>query len=323
MGKHEAATPTSESHRRWPRIATFAAVGVLALGGVKEAWDRIVNTSGEYTLVSPRHTVPQFIDGRHVVGDWNMHDETAARTDQIRVLAERHELDVIALQEVSADDARALSDELPDWYVAFVMGDRKQRPLEGGYGDVLMSRQKPEDIATASINGTSMVDSAIRAANGLFDDIAEAATTGAVDLRHTKDGMQEYRAAIAFTVKVRDGNGELKDVRMMTGHIAHNEVVHAKQLQELMEFIKDNVKHGRPTIFCGDLNALPEEVILKFAELGFIVPETRHTSLSHKTIDYCAYDPEDVLGLGRVTVLKQPRTDHFQLIGEWNSQAAG
>lgn len=142
---------------------------------------------------------------------------------------------------------------------------------------------------------------------------------GDTSFARSREGLEENRAAVAVTGKAFNGEEE-KDVRLITTHIARSPEVHDDQLNQTIDFIKDNTKDGRPTIFCGDLNGLPPEIRIAFSKMsGFITERTTRTSVNNdRTLDYCTYNEAGVLGLGNVEVVYGFKTDHYPLVASWS-----
>lgn len=301
------------SHRR--TLAIIGGIGVIAAGavGYNEARDYF-SSSGTLAISNPADPRPADIDENHIVGSWNMHNETASRLDEIREFAETNKIDVLALQEVNKEDFELLKSEFENgWFLRYVLADTKQEVDAGGFGNVLMSRQKPEDVETLSIEGDSFNDTVTSTVASATKDVVSLSQ----DFPKAREVMRENRAAIAFTVQAYDGN-QLKDIRVITTHIAGQLDVHSEQLQKLITFAKKNTKQDQPTILCGDLNGLKREIIPTFARIGYITPVTGPTLVSQrKTIDYCPYYEAGVLGLPEVTVSQKYKTDHHAILAKW------
>jgi endonuclease/exonuclease/phosphatase family metal-dependent hydrolase len=314
--------PVSEVKNR-RRIITprrAAAVGLICLAGAAGYGGKsLINESGQSTLYMPAQVQEQVIDNHMGVVDWNMHNEVLSHTGQLRKLMARNKADVVTLQEVNANDAQKLARKFPRWYTSFVIGERLlQQPNSGGYGNVIMTRQKPTNIKTQSITSDSLFSKAKHMTFGLFDDVAHANTSAP----KMKEGMQERRAIIAETIQVRDAD-KLRDVQIITTHIAGIDRIGNPQMDKVEKFVKKVSKEGLPTIFCADLNDIPEEVIPRFTKLGFIVPQTNTPTTVETgiTVDYCMYREEGVLGLGSVNVSPPGiETDHRALSAEWDAK---
>lgn len=302
---YERDFSTRHSSRR--RMAVICG-GLLALAAAGIFWNNFDN-SGEVREYGSLEQLEPNVDNELRVGSWNMHNELSARYNEVKEVLEEQELDVLALQEVDAEDARGLQYHLPEWQTTFVVADSKVEPLQGGYGNVLLTRQKLENISSKVIGGTSIGDSVIRFFSGFGVDVAQANT----DFTKAKEGVEENRATIAGTIKVQFGDA-LRDVRIITGHISAQQDFHERQLEEQMDFIKDNIKSGRPLVFAGDMNANPSEFIPEAAKLGMITPETSNTSLSGRTIDFVSYRTEGILGLAKVSVENGHATDHRLIV---------
>ncbi|MGI9027951.1 MAG: endonuclease/exonuclease/phosphatase family protein [Candidatus Saccharimonadales bacterium] len=299
--------------KRW--LAVAGAMAATALGGVvyHEVGDYF-DKSGIVTSSDPIDPQPADIDSIHAVGSWNMHNETAERLNEIKYFAASNQLDVVALQEVNAEDFDLLKTEFQDnWYLRYVLADTKQEVTSGGFGNVLMSRQQPKDVTTLSIEGDSFDDTLTTTVASASKDIVALDSS----FKNSREAMVENRAAIAFTVQAYDGN-QLRDIRVMTAHIAGKRAVHGAQLQKIVEFVKENTKEDRPTVVCGDLNGIKRTVIPAFAKIGFITPITGPTAVrQHKTLDYCSYSEAGVIGLPEVTISQKYTTDHHAIVARW------
>ncbi len=291
-------------------------ITVVLIGGLSIAAWQLFDKSGDVEKIEPIHPKQQEIDETHRQLSWNMHNEAAKRWRQINTLIQEKDLDVAVLQEVSRKDFKKLASRLPDFYVTYAMADAKSKPDEGGYGNLIISKQKPRDVKGLSLTGSKFLSGVVHTVTGLTQDAAYANTK----LSQTGKGFQADRSALAMTLSVRRGE-ELEDVRVITSHIAGDERVHDEQFSDLLDFVRKETAPNRPTVFCGDLNSTPENVIPNFAELGFITPETggTWTGPSNRTIDYCAYKPNEVFGLGKVAILPE-KTDHYALLGTWTTR---
>ncbi len=292
------------------------AVGLL-LGGIAIASWHIFDKSGDVEKISPIKPQITAVDDEYRQISWNMHNETSKRWRQINNLIDENNLDAVALQEVSSEDFKELASKLPDMYATFVMADAKSNATKGGYGNVILSKHKPEQIKSISLSGSKFIGGILHTATGFVEDVAFADTT----LENTGKGFQADRSALAVTLPIAQG-GKEQGIRVITSHIAGDERVHDEQLGKLIKFVDSQSSDGRPTVFCGDLNDIPENIIPEFAKIGFITSETKGTwtGPSNRTIDYCSYSPEDKLGLGRVSVLDAPHTDHYPLLASWEAR---
>ncbi len=304
--------------RKITAIGSATLIGAIGIG--KAAWE-VKDQSGEHTVYPPKQLGQVAVNNRLGLLSWNMHNETRWRIGEIEEIATQQELDVIALQEVNAKDAKRLQISTEGWYVTYAMADAKTNFQSGGFGNVIMTRQRPKDIQTRPIDGTSYIQSVLGTVEGLFVDVANAETS----LENAADGSQEDRVALAMTINSRDGDKDI-ETRFITAHIASNrevgyiyghQKIHKSQMSELKDFIKDNLRKGRPTFVCGDLNAPPEEVIPWFRSMDFTVVRTDPTFAGgRQTLDYCAYNPgaEGLLTLENGRVMKNHITDHHPMI---------
>lgn len=312
------------------RLKTYMAVGAMTLVaavGVKA--NNLMSQSGERFVHPPETSEPGYVDSQLSIINWNVEDKVL---DNLEVLENRITeagADAVMLQEVNAEDAEALAEYFDEWYTVFVLGERLlQDPGGGGFGNVLMTKQEPQNIKTLSIESDSLLSKGKHMLLGLFDDVAHAAAYQEPTIQKFKEGMQERRAAIAASINIGTADGE-KEVRLATSHISPLIRIRDKQLNKLAEFLSDEIKEGRPLVFCGDLNADPEKIILMFTKMGFVVPQLSEstTVYSNKTIDHCMYRDENVLGLGAVTVKTKGKIpayypDHHPLEARWTSSAS-
>jgi len=297
--------------KKWLRNGGLGITALAAMG--VGAW-KYFDQSGKYEHFPPSLNQPAQIDNTERIISWNMEGRAAKRHKQIAALAMRYNADVIALQEVDTTDATRLHHDFPAWDVVYALADQKQHITQGGYGNVLMTRQGPTDIKTRSFAGTSLVDSTVGTVTGLSADVTHlnAAFTA------TKNGWQERRVALAETTKVISGS-KLENFRVVDVHISGNKSVHSRQLGQAMDFIKSNLKGGQPMAACGDFNSRNAEITGAFARIGVITP-TKQGIHSDYNGDFCGYYMGDETTLAHVTVLNDFRTDHYPLEFTWTLQ---
>jgi endonuclease/exonuclease/phosphatase family metal-dependent hydrolase len=276
----------SESWRRIDKLAALALMSSCIVG----SWQDLSNQSGRIKQYNPivRELSPSASPG-FTVASWNIADQPALRYKQVEQLVHTH--DVVALQEVPADSAESL----PGNHKVYVWGDRKQKPFDGGYGDMIISKWPITNIKTKSIKGTSLLASIPRIGTGFRLDAQCFAKSGFVSLRHTSDGIQENRAAISFTIKKPNVPKALSEVEFVEAHIGYAGVVHDRQLTATTDFINDSQKKNRVTIFMGDLNETPHTLVPKLARIGMKVALTANSTATdpegrHIIIDYIAQD---------------------------------
>lgn len=294
--------------KKWSKVAALGAA-VVSFAAYQN-YDR----SGEVTSYDPIKEGNVLIDNRFNVLTWNMHNETSDKYSELAQIITEKEVDVVALQEVSAKDAKGLHRYFPAAYIRFAMADAKTKLFDGGYGNVLMSFQEMHDTTSVSIEGNEVSEAAMKIAGGVLTDVSSFDTS----FPRTSDATQEDRTAMATTVKVQSGN-DLEDIRLITSHIGSaDRDLHAKQMDELMDFVDENNSEDRPTIFCGDLNYGQDKVIPRFIDQGLYVHQTPATNPKGLTIDYCGFSPGGVLSSGSVEVLPNV-TDHYALFGSWQT----
>lgn len=292
-------------------ILALGAIGVASVFMLAPSLEE----SGSFSQTGPASPRAGEIDRKHVQLSWNMHNETKERSKQIKNLIEANDVDAALLQEVSKDDFEYLAKRMADYYSTFVMADNMSNPRDGGFGNVIITKQKPRDIKTTSMDGPGFLSGIIYTIPGLRQDVAQAKT----NFENTKKPWKSDRSSVALTIDVGQGN-KTTDLRIINSHIDGDQRVHAKQFSKLTAFIKNQSKKGRPTIFCGDLNSSPDAVIPAMTEIGLITPQTDPTQIppESKVLDYCSYTTSNILGLAEVNVLRKPHTDHYPLISEWD-----
>jgi exonuclease III len=310
----------SERRLRPRALATYAAIGTLAVFGGTNIYNRI-EEAGTGKIIHAAEPVTVHPTQELSMCSLNMHDETASKLNMLAKMIKQEDCDPVALQEVNKHDMDLLGTYFPEFNITTVVADAiKQQPNKGGYGNVLMTRQEPRDIKRLSIKGTPLDKGVLAAAGKLLPNI-----TAANAWASASEALQEDRGAEAMTISVEE-NGKKEDLRVITSHIAGFHIngqpdinlwkQHKEQFARLLTFIKDNTEKDRPTVFCGDLNAVNEEVVPAFANISFVVPtEGVDETLvdTGEVIDHCAVYDAGVLGLGQVSVLKRFKTDHYAL----------
>jgi endonuclease/exonuclease/phosphatase family metal-dependent hydrolase len=289
------------------------AVGITAVAALGVAWKYMEAPEGVEHIAPAVHKVA-IIDNILKVGSWNMHGQAAERAGQIHKLASG--LDALALQEVAHDDIAALKEEMPEYHIEYKVADKKQHVLDGGLGNAWLTIQKPKDVKSLVMKGTSLETTTTRTIAGVATDIIQ----GDTGLTSTRDGMQEDRAALAETIKVYN-SGKLIDVRLITTHLSsHLDLsIHQRQLSQVLKFIKSNEKSGRPTVVMGDFNAGSREIVDAFSTVGLVSQDTPGTSVTSKrTIDHAGYFMAHILPLAKISVPHDLKTDHYPLLAEWS-----
>lgn len=304
------------SNNRFRRVV-MGTLSILAISGFISGFNS--DDSGEVTTNYPSRSFPTFVqaDGRFNILSWNMHNQTSKRRSQLKNLISRYSLDALNLQEVSATDKKKVVKSFPDWYVTYSVADKRTKAFSGGYGNVIMTRQKPRDIRSRSFKGTELANTLGRTMKGVATDTA-LATTGDADFSETrKRAYEENRSALSLTVSEKIGNST-QDIRLINTHLGVLSDINSLQFDSLLEFVADNDPKDIPAVICGDLNREPEDVVPSLAKEQFITPVTNNTAENNtKTLDYCSYSTDGYLGMGEVWALGSPKTDHSPLIGSW------
>lgn len=292
--------------RRFRRVRKAAAVLAMsaATAAASAAGLSYLNKSGDLKVAhATAHSFEEPDNNLRVVS-WNMHNQAIARIDEIKELIESENPDVIMLQEVNAEDANLLHYALPEWNIAFGLADTKQEFLKGGFGDVIMTRQEIKSAKSFRIKG----DSAITYIGATILGAGADAVHLDPSLKESKSKEKENREALVATIEVPVG--DQSEGVFATSHITNHASSNPAQLKKLLTIIKGSA------VFCGDLNASPSEVIWDFIDSKFRVPKTGHTSVNDPvTIDYCAGSRS--AGLGTTKILKQFKTDHYAIEGNW------
>lgn len=299
------------------------AMAGIALAGLGVETGLKVNANGPPGKVSdykPLVKGTPIVDDDMRVVSWNMHNETADKYKDLVELSKKYQPDAIALQEVNAKDANGLRRHFADWYINFVMASSSTRLNSGGYGNVLMTRQEPDNVQSVAMNGNTWLSKGWESLKGAVDDVSKADTS----FKRTGDGTQEDRSAIAETVELQTDEG-LKRVRIITTHIGGDPVkgprIHQKQFNRLKSWTFNNEKNDEATVLCMDTNGALEDTTFDFAEKGYITPTidettvvTKNPNAKGQSIDQCVYKPNDILRLSKVQVLRQYATDHFAIL---------
>lgn len=292
--------------RNWLRNA--AAIGGVVLAGFAAANYVLGDDSGEVRSYSPAHPREKVIDNDVRMLSWNVYNNLGSKYDDLKVLVDKHNPDIVGLQEVNARDAKGLERHFSDWFIQFVMADRNTK---GGYGNVLMSQQEIEDIDSLAMPGNSLESKAKSLPAGFVRDIANLDPS----FRQTSDATQERRSAIGGTIEVPTPEG-LRKVRFITSHLNGDPKIgpktNTRQFDEFTEWVLKGDRSNMATVGCVDFNSGQERTVFTFAEHGYIVPITGPTTIPTnanqpgKAIDQCFYKPAETLRLSAVEVLKDP-----------------
>ena len=218
-GEEPSQPETSHGGRanRLRRASAWTALGLVAVTGAGGAW-KILERPGGIEHIYPTAPNTQKTDNVVRIIDWNIDDQASGRYKQLSGLAKKYRADAIFLQEVDTQDAARLAKRMPSWHVVYAMADREQHFFEGGFGNVIMTRENPDNPEVTHFAGTSMLNSVVRTVAGLGEDITSDITGLNTSLANTKAGWQERRNAISETVQVISG-GHTENLGLITGHI--------------------------------------------------------------------------------------------------------
>lgn len=308
--------------RRFERLRKkrYAALslGILALGGGIPVANHFMNKSGLVLSHEPPVALTTNPANTLRVGSFNTQDKAYVKAKDIAHFATRNQLSVIGLQEVSRANAEKLakSKYLSTWYQKFVLADPLEHPLEGGYGNMLLSRRKMTDIKTYKIPGTTTGQSLAMGFKGLQQDIFK----GNKSLDSTKNGWQEARALMFGTIKQPYKNGEV-DVRVGVGHIAGSRypTVHQEQFVTALLDTRKELEEGRPLVMMLDTNAGFKETSYGFDQLGMrTIGPLGVTGLTHSNeIDHIVYSETGITGNPTGAVDHMLQSDHSAISAEF------
>ena len=310
----EAITGGSELGQNLSRAgAQLAVFGAVALAGLGVGKVVFGNDAGEVRLHMATANVPAVVDHNFRMGSWNMAVNAAGRVGDIAEILENKDLDALALQEVEPEGIEALEAGLPAWNITSDPVKPKPEVLHPNLANLLITPQKPKNIQTQDIEGTSFSESV----QGVVTSVTTNAPNLNVSYGEAAKAIQENRTIMAETIKVQDGD-ELRDIRIFTTHISSSKATHKAQLGEVMKFMAKNTK-DQPSVICGDFNASPGEMTTEFSLKRFIVApnESQSTTRAGRIIDHCAYFVGNIRRIARIKVLKNYLTDHHPIIFNW------
>lgn len=307
------AEPIERLHPWRNRLARVAALGAVALAAGSLVWHHYNgdNSFEYYPPTAPNKVLADTInnDGVQRYISWNVAGYAALYSPQIKYLRAHYRADGLALQEVTGNDAKLLRKLLPDSYVVYKEADGHQQPTEGGYGDALITWQRPRDLKGKLLPGNGYLKTVVGWATGLGQDVAHA-DTGITD---TRNGFQEKREVMAVTLETKIA-GRTVPVRLMNGHIAGHvdRPLHNRQAKDIFQFMKDNSNKKYLSVFIGDLNSENPEVRTLAKKYGLTSPATGATTRTGKSADHVVYTSGPDFGPARFTILPRPddASDH-------------
>lgn len=311
------------------RAAAVLGVGAALGGGAYVAEAKLDESGHAGTQVSypPRKQHCEPLSQNTVVGTWNMANELPARINDIKRLIYRNHLGVLSLQEVRPAAIPRLRKALGCYSVSYVLADGK----EEGKGNAILVRGPVRDVTSFRINDKSY---AAMAANAYVDHLKRNLKYSALPMplnafatvSHLLDfnanaatvlsdnKIVEKRAALAVTTDLTI-DGQTVPTQFITGHIGRQNSVREPQLARLMGFIRYRARKNHNTVFCGDLNTQPSEMLGfsgTFAKSNFYATRTAHTYVkSTSNIDYCAQDRAGQIDLTHTRRISNPHTDHY------------
>lgn len=310
--------PEESDAFNWRRLAAkTTAVGTLVMGAAFGYWNYF-DRSEEYVKYPSSGDQPAQEDGVLTIGGYNLHGQGARLSDQIwRLMNDKqYRLDVLAVQEITSDDAAILHEEFPKLNIIYKLADARRKRDQGGQGNALITWETPTNIRAKTIDGNGFLDTVLESATGFGQDVANADT----EIPNTKGGFQEKRSLIAATIKLHIA-GQVIPIRIATGHIIGSGFTetHDRQLKQIMDFAADNADKGMPFFAEADFNDGCEQIITAAAQKGLISPETMPTLVnSNSTVDHFVYNPGNEFGLADTKVVKMKGSDHWPVIATWS-----
>lgn len=306
-----------ERCRQPVQVFAMAGLAIAAYSGYQAA-DEHFSRSGEGTLIPAIKPSFGSIDNQFNIGSWNAQGKIRFRIKQLQEFNEDDNLDALALQEVTVEDAQLIRKQFKNWNVYSMLADTKQEALSGGYGNILMTRQKPTNAETESLKGESFKVT-----------VAKTTAAGVIDLSHldtrfsrSRQSMRENRAIGGFTIQAFNGVKPV-DIRVITTHLSNHKDTNPQHAEQAFKFIDKNTSDDYATIVCGDFNMVPKAAVKLFTDHQYRVDYTAATTYDKtgrspgKTIDYCAYHGIDMIGLSDTQRRLQYRTDHYAIVSKW------
>lgn len=237
-------------------------------------------------------------DGQLRIMNWNMHNETGQRLDEIKLLLEEQVLDALLLQEVNSSDAAALGGHLPGYNVLFVVGEALPRPnyLEA-YGNAIVTASQPYDVNSAKLDGSSLFETATDFITGLPEDILDQLSNDSDQSRpwqNISTSWQENRAALQIRFYTTIGD-EMVDISLTNTHLSYmrDSRIQNEQFGQLAEFVDQTGGEADIEVVCGDLNTTDYSKIDQLFD-RFNIPETGPTTdYDNQPIDYCMINTDN------------------------------
>ena len=286
---------------KWP---TILGIGALAVTLAVARFD----VSGETNVVRAAHQQQVQVENTSIVSA-NAHDELPENMQGLKDEIVTESPSIVMMQEVSHDSLDSLQLAFPEWSMAFVYGDARQKVLRGGLGNLIMTRGKMESIKSLRIEKTTQLVANLKVVEGVAKDLLSLD----VSLPRAKKASVEERAVLALTTEVTV-DGKPEEIQIVTSHIARQDGVRQEQLQAVTHYLEDISHDADSTIFCGDLNTNPMGAITAFAKIGFVViPASHKTYIGSKKgsiVDHCAFYAKGRLGYEKTLIAKKFRTDH-------------
>ncbi len=331
--------------RRLPYVALALTTGILAAGGTLAAAGLLnrnepVNTSG------PAKEQPRVSDGQVRVATYNVARDGLNQLANIRLLMRQERLDALMLQEVTTSDSRQIQQSLKqdNLYVSYKLADGRQKPQDGGLGDMIITPTKQYGAYARIMEGDSSSVSVTKTAAGAVSDVSHGIsesiatiTAPRISFNRAKRGLTENREVMFVKTKIDGGT----EVQLMDTHIAAGPAAeHQQQLNEVLHYAASVATKSIPVIFCGDFNQTPnqkatngDQIVPAFSYRGFLTGSTKAVSTIGQPgnpasrIDYCFVHSTSQLGMPTSWVVPGIHSDHVPvalaapLLSQESSQA--
>ncbi len=301
--------------------AVFAG-GALTVAGFLNR-NEPVNTSG------PAKEQPRVSDSQVRVATYNVARDGLNQLANIRLLMRQERLDALMLQEVTTSDSRQIQQTLKqdNLYVSYKLADGRQKPQDGGLGDMIITPTKQYDAYARIMEGDSSSLSLTKTAAGAASDIGHGIsesiatiTAPSINFKQAKRGLTENREIMFVKTKIDGGT----EVQLINTHIAAGPAAeHQQQLSTVLQYAASAATKDIPVIFCGDFNQTPTQmtpnigqIVPAFGDRGFLTGSTKAVSTIGQPgnpasrIDYCFVHSTSQLGMPTSWTVPGIRSDH-------------
>ena len=302
--------------RQWNWKSRLLAIGACVLATAVGTGDYVWNQfdhAGDINIQYPIQKQNGILLGPPNAVGWNMENKVSGLISELRQLDAEANPSAIVIQEGNVRSANALRWVFQDHYITSIITDAKRNVEGGGQALLIITKNKPRDIRKIVFDGPSYAGTLANVAQGFGKDFV-ATAMASPSIKNMQEGIRESRVTVAFTMTAQLG-GEVQDVRYITGHVTPLEADRESQVNADVEFIKQDMKSGLPTVVCMDWNTDPGGVVPKLDAIGLITQRTTKTSIHGRTIDFCSYSRVGFDSLKSVSVRTKNMkgSDHFPL----------